>query len=320
MSEEVKLIPAKAEDAERIHQLKREAFLPLYEKYRDDATSPAKEKLDKVILQLQDEKTAYYFISVGEQQIGAVRVVERESAVFSISPIFILPQYQDKGIGSIVINKLFQSYKSAVAWKLSTILQEERNCHFYEKLGFRKTGEKTEVQENMTIIGYEKTNVTVRPYRDSDAETIVNLIIRNFREVNSRDYGKEEIEELVRTHDAEWFRGVAGYAHVYVLCLDEKIVGVGSISSYWGSPDESILLTIFVLPEYHGKGIGRQIIRTVEADELFVRAKRIEIPASITAVEFYRKFGYDFKGGERKLDEEGHYRLEKFKKAGERAE
>jgi len=320
MSEEVKLVLARAGDAERIWQLKREAFLPLYEKYRDDATSPAKESLDKVIWQLQDERTAYYFISVGKQQIGAVRVVERKSAVFTISPIFLLPQYQNKGIGSIVINKLFQSYKGAVAWRLSTILQEERNCHFYEKLGFRKTGEKTEVQENMTIIGYEKTNVEVRHYRDSDAEAIANLIIRNFKEVNSRDYGKEEIDELVRTHDAEWFRSVAGYAHVYVFWMEEKIVGVGSISSYWGSPDESILLTVFVLPEYHGKGIGRQIIRTVEADELFVRARRIEIPASITAVEFYRRFGYDFKGGERRLDEEGHYRLEKFKRAGERTE
>ena len=42
-------------------------------------------------------------------------------------------------------------------------------------------------------------------------------------------------------------------------------------------------------------------------------AERIEIPASITAVEFYRGLGYDFKGGIRELDGEGHYRLEKFR-------
>ena len=33
----------------------------------------------------------------------------------------------------------------------------------------------------------------------------------------------------------------------------------------------------------------------MEQDEFYVRATRIEIPASITATEFYRKFGYDYK-------------------------
>ena len=81
------------------------------------------------------------------------------------------------------------------------------------------------------------------------------------------------------------------------------------------------MLTVFVLPEFHGKGIGRTIIRTLEQDELFIRAERVEIPASITAVDFYREFGYEFKNGVKELDNEGHYRLEKFKqKVGEENE
>ena len=54
------------------------------------------------------------------------------------------------------------------------------------------------------------------------------------------------------------------------------------------------------------------IIQTLEQDELFLRADRIEIPASITAVEFYKKQGYDYKNGVNELDDEGYYRLEKF--------
>lgn len=82
---------------------------------------------------------------------------------------------------------------------------------------------------------------------------------------------------------------------------------------YWGSTNESILLTIFVLPDYQGKGIGKQIIETLEQDEYFLRAKRIEIPASITAVKFYKKMGYDYKNGIAGMDEEQLYRLEKFR-------
>ena len=158
------------------------------------------------------------------------------------------------------------------------------------------------------------TEVIAKSYEEGNAEEIVNLIIRNFREVNVKDYGEKAIAALVATHDVNWFKGVAEYANVYVFWNESKMVGVGSISSFWGSLTESILLTIFVLPEFHGQGIGSYIIDTLESDALFLRAERIEIPASITAVEFYRKKGYDYKDCVKKLDDEKHYRLEKFRK------
>lgn len=157
------------------------------------------------------------------------------------------------------------------------------------------------------------SEVIVKPYQEEDAEEIVNLITRNFKEVNVKDYGEKAITVLLTTHDVNWFKRVAEYAHIYVFWNEGKVVGVGSISSFWGSPTESILLTIFVLPEFHGQGIGSYIIDTLESDVLFLRAERIEIPASITAVEFYRKKGYEYKNGIKELDNEQHYRLEKFR-------
>lgn len=158
------------------------------------------------------------------------------------------------------------------------------------------------------------TEVIVKTYQEENVEEVVNLIIRNFKEINVKDYGEKAIEELVATHDVNWFKGLAEYAHVYVFWNENRIVGVGSISSFWGSLTESILLTVFVLPEFHEHGIGSYIIDTLEQDELFLRAERIEIPASITAVEFYRKKGYDYKNGIKELDKEQLYRLEKFRK------
>lgn len=54
-------------------------------------------------------------------------------------------------------------------------------------------------------------------------------------------------------------------------------------------------------------------IEVLEQDEYFLRAKRIEIPASITACEFYIKQGYNYKNGIKKIDEERLYRLEKHR-------
>ena len=153
----------------------------------------------------------------------------------------------------------------------------------------------------------------IRRFQSEDAKEMAQVIARTLEVSNSRDYSKENIEANIASHSAEIISERAKYRHVYVVCDNSRIIGCGAIAEYWGSITESILLSIFVLPEYQGKGIGKQIIQTLEQDEYFVRAKRIEIPASITAVEFYKKMGYDYKNGIAELDDEQLYRLEKYR-------
>ena len=151
-----------------------------------------------------------------------------------------------------------------------------------------------------------------RLFRDEDATEIAALIARTLREVNSRDYSSEYIEADVAALSADELRKRAAWTHFYVAEEAERIIGCGAIGPYWGKQDESSLFNIFVLPEYHGRGVGRAIIETLEKDEFFCRAKRIEIPASITAAPFYRHMGYDYKNGVTEPDEEQLLRLEKY--------
>ena len=154
---------------------------------------------------------------------------------------------------------------------------------------------------------------TVRRFRPEDAGEVSDLIIRTLREINIRDYTPEYIEETAAQMQPEKIIARASWTHFYVLLGENSIVGCGAIGPYWGKEDESSFFTIFVLPEYQGKGVGRKIIETLEADEYYLRAKRVEIPASITACAFYRKFGYDYKDGVMEPDEEGLIRLEKHR-------
>lgn len=153
----------------------------------------------------------------------------------------------------------------------------------------------------------------VRRFKLEDAEQVSSIIRRNFIEINSRDYSLEDMQALALEYGPEKIIEINSYAHMYVICENNIIIGTGSISSFWGSDTESILLTIFVLPEYHNKGLGRLIIETLEQDELFLRANRVEIPASITASKFYEKMGYHYKNNIKVLDDGGHYRMEKFR-------
>ncbi len=153
----------------------------------------------------------------------------------------------------------------------------------------------------------------IREFKKEDAIEVSALIARTLRETNIRDYSEEYIENDVKTLTPGYLIERSKWTHSYVVCDKDKIIGCGFIGPYWGKEDESSLFTIFVLPEYQGQGIGRKIIETLEKDEFFMRAKRIEIPASITACQFYRKMGYDFKNSIDTIDGEQLYRLEKFR-------
>ena len=153
----------------------------------------------------------------------------------------------------------------------------------------------------------------IRLFKIEDAIETAQVIAETLRVSNSQDYSSEYIEANIASHSAEVLIARANEGHMYAVCDNSRIVGCGAIAGYWGSLTESILLTIFVLPDYQGKGIGRRIIETLEQDEYFLRANRVEIPASITAVEFYKKMGYDYKNGIAEIDDEQIYRLEKYR-------
>ena len=151
----VKLILATEDDAELIHQMKYEAFLPIYEKYHDEETNPVKEKLEKVVKKIYYEKSDYYLIEFQKKVVGAVCIVEKVEDALDISPMFVLPKYQNLGIGQSVIEKVFALYPNT-DWRLDTILEEKRNCHFYEKCGFVRTEYCAIINDRMTLVGYGK--------------------------------------------------------------------------------------------------------------------------------------------------------------------
>lgn len=155
--------------------------------------------------------------------------------------------------------------------------------------------------------------IQIRKFETKDAQAVSDLIATTLRTTNIKDYSSEYIENDINHLQPEDILQKASWMHFYVACDEARIIGCGAIGSYWGKEDESSLFTIFVLPEYQGKGAGRKIMQTLEQDEYFLRAKRIEIPASITAVKFYQKMGYHYKNGIDKTDDEQLYRLEKFR-------
>lgn len=139
------------------------------------------------------------------------------------------------------------------------------------------------------------------------------MIALTLRTTNIKDYTYEYIENLVAKITPIYLIDKASHTHMYVVTIGDKIVGCGAIGPYYDKTDESCLFTIFVLPDYQGQGIGKKIIDTLESDEYFIRAKRIEVPASITAQKFYLKQGYGYKNSYNPLDNDSLVYMEKFR-------
>lgn len=154
---EIQLIRASVEDAKTIWKMQVRSFAELLNRYQDYETNPANEPIDKVINRLKQDSTYFYFIRYGEQIVGAIRVIDNSDNDIRkrISPIFVLPEFRNRGIAAKAIEKAEEIHGSD-NWELETILQERGNCHLYEKLGYRRTGKTQAINEKMTLVFYQK--------------------------------------------------------------------------------------------------------------------------------------------------------------------
>lgn len=80
-------------------------------------------------------------------------------------------------------------------------------------------------------------NMKVRRFKEEDAQEVRNLIVRNFLEVNSKDYGISAMEKLAKAYNAEKVLNVAtdGWkvqtigTFVLAMVVKETIVGTTCI-------------------------------------------------------------------------------------------
>ncbi len=154
---DIKLIVAEFKDLNTILQMQKEAFAELYEKYQDTETSPATEKYEDILFRFNQPETTYYFITADNIKVGVIRIVDCKDGVTRkrISPIFIMPEYRNKGYAQQAIKEA-ERFHGKQYWMLDTILQEKGNCYLYEKLGYHQTGKTEQINERMTIVFYEK--------------------------------------------------------------------------------------------------------------------------------------------------------------------
>ena len=108
---EIALEKATENDAAVLFQMQIDSFSPLLNKYKDYETNPANETIEKTILRINNPSNNFYKMIIDSNLVGAICISQKELPYkFWISPMFIHPIYQGKGIAQkvlILIEKMF---------------------------------------------------------------------------------------------------------------------------------------------------------------------------------------------------------------------
>jgi len=101
----------------------------------------------------------YYKILQDTQIVGGLHVFVFGQDFYNcheLNSIFVLPEYQNQGIGTRAIRFLEETYPFARKWRLETPSLSFGNHHFYEKNGFVKVREVNEGE--VTVFIYYREN------------------------------------------------------------------------------------------------------------------------------------------------------------------
>jgi len=150
----ITLQAAGVNDSEELLSMQKKVFMPLYIKYEDDETSPAKQTMDKFLRRF--DIGDYYKIFCQSDLAGSVFVYEKEPGIMRLHIINILVEYQNRGITQEVMKHLELMYPEAESWELDTILSEKQNCYLYEKMGYVKNGKIQAINDKLTLVSYRK--------------------------------------------------------------------------------------------------------------------------------------------------------------------
>lgn len=129
-------------------------FLPTFIKYRD-RINPVFTPYKKFKSNFNKENTAMFWILYNGVRVGHITLYFKEDFIH-ISNLFVLSEYQNKGIAQSALKLAEDMFCDYKRWHLFTIKQEKRNIHLYEKSGYKFTGEERKINSRMTLVEYEK--------------------------------------------------------------------------------------------------------------------------------------------------------------------
>ena len=129
----------------------------------------------------------------------------------------------------------------------------------------------------------------IRKVRLDDVKTVVKLTRDTIRNVNSKDYTKQQIDVWTSKNTAR--RLVSKIKDKSILrvvaVIDKKIVGVVCLKL-----NDNEIAGLYIKHTMHGRGIGSKLMDYIESYAKRGGLKYLKLYSTITAEKFYIHLGY----------------------------
>jgi len=130
---------------------------------------------------------------------------------------------------------------------------------------------------------------SVRRARREDNEAIGRMHVASIRELCRAHYSPEEIEAWASApRGANFYVKAIKQKEFYVAEDDEEIIGFGTLNLAGGEVE-----AVYVHPAAIRRGVGLKLLITLEGRARAGGLKRVHLCASLNAVEFYERAGFE---------------------------
>jgi len=132
---DVTICEAGIEDLPEILAIQKAAYLSEAEICQDFTIQPLQQTMDQIIHEYG--KGLFLKAVKGQQLIGSVRAREDGETCY-IANLVVSPDYQNRGIGSRLLNEIENRFFHLQRYELFTTEKSNRNLYFYKKHGYIK--------------------------------------------------------------------------------------------------------------------------------------------------------------------------------------
>lgn len=197
------------------------------------------------------------------------------------------------GQAEALIGKMKDTNRQVV-FEILAKIRASKNTDFLPILESWKAVEVRKVRERISSVERSLANrsegpdIRFRKAGKNDWGEVMNLIHKTVLKTYPQYYPPEVADFFCTYHSKERIQADIQAGKVWVLRLDERIIGTGSV-------DGNHLDRLYVLPEFQGRGYGTRIIRELER-QIGQKHGSVEMDASLPSVCLYEALGYHTAG------------------------
>jgi len=138
-----------------------------------------------------------------------------------------------------------------------------------------------------------ENKLIVRRYEDKDLDAVFDMINSSFTTPALDKVYEDHVKSFwMSEYTKEKIAESADSTHFYVAELDGQIVGSGGVGV---EEEKAYIYGVFIDPKIQRGGIGTEIMKVLEQDELCQKYRKIFLTAALSAGRFYQKLGYTYK-------------------------